>query len=277
MRMPTQSLFSALSQVNFNHRGRDDPQQVFMERLEIMAVETGLKPAFAAGQSGHNLSFNRQLEKFAANNGFLAVSTPGVSAFTQLLALPTHNIGSSLLKTITMLIRQSVPNPDQQILWLFKDSRLKESIDLCVAGQIPVGDVLGYPRCCTDGYLELEAQRMQTELDYFRQHHGAKTDADLVALYQSETDITGPHKERIEVVCSTMTTRQANSIKRLPFVHFIACPRCQDDPGSPAAQLNQKMAQLASDLSPTFARKFTSYAENYFRIFQQTRTRTSPA
>ena len=140
-----------------------------------------------------------------------------------------------------------------------------------MAGQIPMGDVLGYPRCCTDEYLNLEVQRMDTELDYFRQHHGAKTESDLVTLYQNDTEIIGSHRERIEDVCNTMTTRQANSIKHFPFVHFIACPRCLDQPESPAAQLNQKMAELASDLSKTFARKFTTYAEHYFHIFQQTR------
>jgi hypothetical protein len=264
-------MFSELSSVNFNHAGRDDSQQVFMERLEIVAVEMGLKPAFAAGQSGYNAGFNRGLEKFGIAHGFRAIRTPSASVFTQLLALDTHQIPRSFLEETTVRFRQSPSAKNREAIWLFKDAEIERKILLCVEGNFRMGDVFGYPTCCTDDYLRLEARKIEIELDHYRCVHAAKSNSDFLRLYENNVEITGQHAVEVEKIGNSIMKQQAISIKQFPFVHFIACPNCVDSSHSAAFQLNAKMETLAGGLNKTFARKFTHYAAEYFKMFQETR------
>ena len=145
---------------------------------------------------------------------------------------------------------------------------MEQSIRPCADGQLRMGDILGYPRCCTEEYLRLEAKRVETELECFQKEHGARTESDLVRLYQDETEPSGEYRETINAICRTMTAQQAYSIKTFPFLHFTACRTCLQTTNCLASELNQKQAQLAHDLSRTFARKFIEYADDYFDQFQ---------
>jgi hypothetical protein len=260
-------VFSELSKVNFNHRSRDDSQQVIMEPLEIVAAAAGLKPAFVAGQSGYNERFNRDLSRFAQANEFHARQTTAVPVHTQLMCFPSHALSISLLEGMARDAQK--PHSDRELIWLFRDLGTEQKITLCVEGKIPMGEVLGYPACCTYEYLAYEAKRTECEVDYYRRHYKVQSDYDILRLYISGAQITGNDREKIKKLCDAMCLHQALSIKQFPFVHFIACRSCMNTPQSPAACLNQKMSELAMMLSKTFARKFVHYATQYSKLFEQ--------
>jgi hypothetical protein len=88
-------LFKGLKHVTFDHPKREDPQQVFMEQLELVATGLGLKPAFLAGQSSYSSTFLVQLEEYARTNGLLTRRTENIIVQSELVALGNHTIPES--------------------------------------------------------------------------------------------------------------------------------------------------------------------------------------
>jgi hypothetical protein len=131
-----------------------------------------------------------------------------------------------------------------------------------------LGDVLGYPRCCTTDYLNLEAQIVTAVHSSLFEDHGAATEADALDLYRKEPPPGPRYAARITKVAQVIQTHQAHTIRAFPFVHFIACKCCLDTPKSPASEMNSLMEELAYSLDTQFARAFKSYAKAYLESFE---------
>ena len=263
-------VFRILASVEFNHKKRTDPQQNFMEPLEVVSVAVGLKPSFCAGLSDYHEPFCKNLIKISGNIGLQFARTPTSEIRVQLKAFAGHNISLQLLSRFAELLLTK-EDKRTQLLWLYLDHGLKTRIVDAASGKISLGETLGYPKCCTDAYLQNEADLMETEMEFYSKNFGAKTDDDFIALYKKSAPIEGKFMVKLQTVRDEITTRQAWSINKHPFVHFISCGRCLDDPNSPAALLNNEMRELAHAMNSTFARKFTSYADSYFSMFQESR------
>ena len=258
-------VFNRLGRVNFNHAGRADPQQSLLEPLEIVAVATGLKRAFCAGQSSHESLVLRTLSKLAGTIGLTAATTKDFDIFTQLRALPDTGIPSAVLSKLSESI--ATTNGRKDILWLFLESDGFATADSCANGTSLCGDFLEYPRCCTRWYLAQEAERVLIEFQYFQRLPSVRNEDDICSHFERQTPLDPASCQNMEKIDHRIRTTQASSIRQFPFVHFIACPSCLETDSSPAALQNDTFRTLAMTLSPTFARKFVAYSEWYWRLF----------
>jgi hypothetical protein len=262
------ALFAQLSRVNFNHAARTDPQQTFMEPLEIVATGLAIRPAAVFGQSAYNNHFLRQLENFAEQNQIHTCRTHAFPVDSELLTLPGLRISRGImLGIVKALMEESMSRAKEGVLWLYSAPESQIQILKGVEGNAVLGTLLGYPSCCVNYYLGLEATLLQIEFDFYAQKHGARTDDEVLRLRQRNLPPSGDHAQALEAGRYRIQRQQALSIRDFPFNHFIACDECLNNPESPAALLNKAMSDLASNLNQTFARKFTDYARTYFAAF----------
>jgi hypothetical protein len=158
-----------------------------------------------------------------------------------------------------------------RVLWLFTGQKTEIDIHSAVAGNSSVGELLGYPKCCTDGYLQLQANLIENDMASYSKYHGAKDDDDFISCYRAMRPLGEGFDVQLGAIRNEIQSRQALTIKQYPFVHFIACRECLKSPHSPASTQDAEMSELAHFLSPTFARKFKAYADYYFSHFQRSR------
>ena len=108
---------------------------------------------------------------------------------------------------------------------------------------------------------------MKVAINGLRSTHEAQEDAEIIRLFLDEAPIGARFEAEYQIAAKEIQARQARSIRVFPFVHFIACEGCLNDPTSPAALINKTMSDLAWDLDSGFAREFTGYACDYYSRF----------
>jgi hypothetical protein len=264
-----ENVFSALGRIDFNHKNRKDRQQNFLEPLELVATAIGIKRSFCAGLSSYDERFCGMLQTFAEKNELLSTRSPSVDVQLQLRALPGHKISHAFLTRFSNMLATE-QDRKMRILWIYTDQKTGIDVQAAVLGNISVGELLGYPKCCTNGYLQLEAHLIDTEMKFYSKHYRAESDDDQISCYRAQRLIEGDFVDRLDAIKDEIRSRQALSIKLYPFIHFIACRECMKSPQSPASLQNIEMSELAEALNPTFARKFRAYADDYYNLFQKT-------
>lgn len=260
------SLFADLQQVDFDRPGRD-PHHNLVDRLEIVAVATGLKPAFLGGQSGSVDTLLCEVAAVAEKHGLHTRRDTGLQAAAELLALASPEIDRGYLEYC--LERDIKRDGDSKpALWVYADPQVVKLIEAGEQGRCLADRLLGYPTCCVlnlNGHL---AERYAIRLKVFARDYQARTTEDLIKLERLGVGPGGVANRRIEEVDAQVSKELGESLVKFPFIHFTACPSCIHMSASPAAEIHAKMRNLAVTLDGGFVKKIEEYTAWYREVHE---------
>jgi len=197
-------------------------------KLEIIAVKIGLKPAFQEfRQSKSPINPDLQLIKQ------LAV-TLGLKYKSTTIPPPYFSrkprVDSSFL--------DDYYNPtDYEALWIYEDPRIERKIAESVKGKLNEGHILGYPECCIK--WRAEARVLSIE-----------------AIYEGK----GEYAQRI------IDEHLLNTWKRFPFVPHWACTSCLSGRSRKTKGLNNEYRELARKVSWNFEKAFIDKVRQFLNM-----------
>jgi hypothetical protein len=135
------------------------------------------------------------------------------------------------------------------VLWVFNGPEIADDIPGVVAGNAGVSALLDYPECCVRFDSERKIALTEAYVQGIENTFHPTTDAELIELWKADVKVAIT-VDPDEGICQTDA-----SLRRFPYVSFIACPRCRTDLTSPAVLRNRRMRDLAFSLAPSFGRQ----------------------
>ena len=141
-------------------------------------------------------------------------------------------------------------------VWIFHDPNIKNIIKDVVRGDLRIGDLLEYPKCCVDWFTET---RTNSLIDCYYRYLNTPvlrlSDDSAVEflLDYFETDVVPNNEERMLDIGKNHVGK---TISKYPFVFHQACAPCLNNSASPTAKLNQRYGEFACLISHEFYNKF---------------------
>ncbi len=137
-------------------------------------------------------------------------------------------------------------------IWVYDDPGIKNDIDDVIQGNIRIGDLLEYPKCCVDWLVETQTKSL---IDCYclsistalAQLSDSATVGFLLDYYQ--TDHVPNNEETIQ---SIRKNHVRKTISKYPFVFHHACRSCLKNSNSPTAKLDQRYGRFARSISQEF-------------------------
>ncbi len=226
--------------------GHVDIQTDFMERLEIVAVTEGLKPAFyAIAPEGTR---RKLFEAVAA----ALPSSIGVTGFVE-ASIHTRYRDLKLPADITDIVDRKSRDP-AQIFWLTKDEAIAARF---ADGQLEQmdHDIAGYPVCCATWHYDTFFAR---SIEAFWDVYSFKSEGERKA-YVNEVweQSSGWFLPRSHYLIGIYRSNLA-----YPFIPHIACPRCLADKDGASAQQHKMYSDLALRVDPGRHAAVLAWAED---------------
>jgi hypothetical protein len=224
-------------------RSRTSPDRYWdlKNKIQILAVRSGLKPAFT-DDAAENTEFRVLATLFGLHYK--------ITAGRPLRAANKLNVSDTFLKA---LIDVMMP---KQAVWLFSDPNIESKISRCMAGELNIGHVLGYPQCCIEWH---EGARATSEIESCFQQIleritnnpqmfiKARSEVELYSLAISEWQMPVP-----DYVFETM--------RLYPFAPHWACPSCLSHQSGESEKLSNQYREMAFRLSPKLAQEMQQCA-----------------
>ncbi|MEW6044202.1 MAG: hypothetical protein AB1608_08055 [Thermoproteota archaeon] len=142
-----------------------------------------------------------------------------------------------------------------RFIWVFNDPSVKNAIDDVIQGNIRIGDLLEYPKCCVDWLTETQTTSL-IDCYYLCLNKSLlplSDDATVEFLMDYfESDVVPDNEKRI---LDIKKNHVAKTISKYPFVFHQACSFCLENSTSPTAKLNQKYGNFAQSISEEFYQK----------------------
>ena len=140
-------------------------------------------------------------------------------------------------------------------VWLFDDPNVKNTIKDVVKGDIRIGDLLGYPKCCVDWFTQTQTNSLIDCYCLCLNTPGLILDDDGVTsflLKYFETNHVPNNEKRI---LDIQRNHVGKTVLKYPFVFHQACLTCLKSSISPTAKLNKKYERFARLVSEEFYEK----------------------
>lgn len=238
------SLFRDLQPLAVQTPGKPDPHENVTDILEIVAVAEGLRRAHLQGQGQHDEQRLAVVERIARGHGLMTLRTRTLIPFL-------HRQRRYETRIIEFEDTDNVRKQEEgpEVVWVYADGRVAATIPDVVAGRAGVSDVLGYPICCEIHASEQKVALAEAYVQGIIDTHHPRTADEIVALWRRNVQV------QIAVDPDADIPETEASLRRFPYVQFIACPACLAGNDSPAAQVNGRMRDLAFSLSPSFGRR----------------------
>jgi hypothetical protein len=210
-------------------------------RLEILAVRFGLKPAFlGVGEAGAPLKHAARL--LHLNYQFTGIPPPYFSR--------KPKVENSFLSAFIRTLQR------EEIVWIYSDAQIEPKISACLAGELNEGYVLGYPQCCIRWHEENRVLEVESKFEDIESYI-AQTPAVLAqhrkkdAAYEALMDsIEGRSSEK---VFNSIDEHIMETYRRYPFVPHWACSQCLEGASNETERLNRQYQELVMRLSPDLA------------------------
>jgi hypothetical protein len=182
-------------------------------KLEILAVRFGLKPAFLGlGEAGTSLKRAAAL----LNLDYQFTSTP-----------PPHfsrkpRVENSFLGAFIGMMKE-------EAVWIYSDAQIKLKISAFLAGELNEGHILGYPQCCIRWHEENRVLDVESRFEDIESYIGENPS--VLAQYGGkdrayEALLHSIHGGSSERVFNTIDEHITETYRRYPFVPHWACSQC---------------------------------------------------
>ena len=215
------------------------------KKLQILAVKSGLKAAFMDYAAG-NIEFRRLAALFGLHHK--------VTAGPPFRVTKKLNVKDSFLKASTdaMLPKDAI--------WLYSDVQVESLISRCIAGELNVGYVLGYPRCCIEWH---EGMRAISEMESCFRHIEERI-ANNPQMFRGIQGRTEEEMYRFAMLEWPMSRPDyVSETRRLyPFAPHYACPSCLSHQSQESEKLNNQYKELAFSLNPQLAQEIKQSASD---------------
>jgi hypothetical protein len=228
-------------------------------KLELLAVKAGMKPAFLGIVEGSETPLR---VASALLDLRCKLSTTPPPYFSR-----TPHVTSSFLTAYGRACQTTA-------FWIYSEERIETDISATLAGKLNEGHVLGYPQCCVKWHEE--KRTLQAEASF-----------QDIELYISEnpSDLMNRGYERIEeeyeaLLCTCRPPTYSENEERVfgeindhiertyktyPFAPHWACSPCLDGKNMETEKLNLLYKKLAMDVSPKLAQTVVESLEDALR------------
>lgn len=237
-----------------------DPLHDLKDKLEILAVRVGIKPAFLIISDPNSDPSTLELVAKRADLHFKITGRPP-DYFPR-----KPKVGDNFLKIFnnSRLTKLST-------IWFYKDVQVELKILESIAGKLNEGHVLGYPECCIKWEEEKSLQAIETLFqeieEYITQKYPMFIDYEVKTkdqVYEALIDKIA-HDElrfkREKAVTDSMVKQTDETLKHYPFVPHWACQSCLSGESKETEKMNNLYKELAINLNPKFAQKIIHLAQ----------------
>ena len=224
------SLYRALRSIHFDPLEKPSHWERLTDVLEILAVRQGIKPAHLSGHGFRSQQLLLALESVAGKHGLLTLRTPPHQPHWHREPRVEHGFLEWHRQC-----QQHEASAAGAVLWIYRNTSLRPSIELLLNGGVDETKVLGYPDCCVRAHSAICTQLIEALVDGYRRQHQAVTVKELIRCGERD----------VPVAVTPISTMEADTRWRFPFVQFTACPDCLGRSDSPAAGVNAAMQRLA--------------------------------
>jgi hypothetical protein len=220
----------------------EHPSVDLQDRLGLLTVVVGLREVAAFGFAERaNEDRLRALKDILSNHGLPTQVTRQVRSASHHHSL---DISPELAEVFDRTDAESYERDPGRLLWVCRNPKTREQIKLAVAGEIPTGTLLGYPKCC----VEQDRRDKALHGEAFCRAIVSATKNEPIALERALR-----HDLEVEMAFdSPLGCDMEATEERFPFVQHIACGACLSSDDSPSARLNLKYEQLAREIDPAF-------------------------
>ena len=225
-------------------------------KLEILAVKFGLKPAFLGLAEART---NFEHAAILLNLKYQLTNTPP-PYFSR-----KPRVRESFLSAFVRIMMG-------EVVWIYSDVQVKSRISASLAGRLNEGHVLGYPQCCIRWHekkrvLQVESVFQDIESYISRnplalmnaQRGGGEEEMYEALLCDPRGQGYHDNQDRVSAERSQHIER---TYKRYPFVPHWACSSCLEGKNEETERLNRQYQELAMNVSPGLAREIIRSLSN---------------
>ena len=135
---------------------------------------------------------------------------------------------------------------NHSIAWVVKRQDCRDMVEKAVRGEATLGNALGYPACCGEAYNADRALHLQMYYQALCESAGCKSTSVILELLAKNESVKAelPSAERV-----------VHTMSRFPFLPFIACQSCLEQPNSPCVERNEAFKKVLTSLAPMAARR----------------------
>jgi len=221
-------------------------------KLQALAVKSGIKPAFMNFAAGMIAADRVEFRQLAALLGlhYKVTAAPPLRPTRKL------NVKDSFFKASTDVFQP------KDAVWLYSDIQVESRISRCILGEINVGYILGYPRCCIEWHEGMRAFDLESLFRWIEEHI-----TNNPQMFRGIQDRTEVEIYRFALLEWRMPAPDFMSeSKRLyPFAPHYACPSCLSRESEETEKLNNQYKELAFSLNPKFAQEIEQSASDSLR------------
>lgn len=219
-------------------------------KLEILAVKSGIKPAFL-NYGGKTHLFRRAA--LLLDLYYKETSTPPVH-FTR-----RPNVKSSFLKAATDVFCTHQP------IWIYQDIQVESMISKCIAGELNEGHILGYPECCIRWHAGNRAPDTESCFRDIEEHIAKNPKYSYSIQGGTEEEMYTSILLRWRTPYPSYVSETSRSY---PFVSHCACPSCLSGESKETERLNNQYKELAIKLDPRFAQEIVYYVSEWAKCIR---------
>ena len=232
-------------------------------KLELLAVKTGLKPTFqeythVRSDINPNLALLKQMGNMLGLKHKFTINPP-------LYFSRKPNVKSSFLDAY-------YAKTDFESLWVYDDPKVESTIVKCVSGKLNEGYVLGYPECCIKWHEEarvLEVESIFKDIEtYIATHSFELTGLQVETeeeMYEAILNIPYPHENQNKWQ-KIIDQHLFGTWKKFPFVPHWACSACLSGKSKKTEKLNNEYRELAKKVNLNFEKDFIREVKQFLKI-----------
>lgn len=211
-----------------------------LDVLEVCAVAAGLKTCHLHGDGFRDPERLAAIATIAHRHGLHTRRTPRCRPAT---ARPSRlpPAVQAHLDTLGDARRAAAP----EVLWVYRESDISHQIHAAVTGQLDLGDLLGYPRCCAAAHAETSQRWLEAYVEALQSQYQT-TDPDRLSQLLASDAPVDPAR-----LPAPAAPEPSGSV--FPYVSFDACSACQTQTDSPAEAAQAPLRELAFALAKPFA------------------------
>lgn len=232
-------------------------------KLELLAVKTGLKPAFQENRDvrsnlNPNLTVLKQMANMLGLKHKFTTNPP-------LYFSRRPNVKSSFLDAY-------YGKTDFEALWIYDDPKVESRILRCVSGKLNEGYVLGYPKCCVKWHKEARVLEVESNFKDMEKHMTTHP-FELTGLHVEteeemyEAILNTPYpSESVEEWQKTIDEHLLGTWKKYLFVPHWACSTCLNGESKKTEKLNNKYKELAKNVNLNFEKDFIHEVKQFLKM-----------
>ena len=216
-------------------------------KLEILAVKAGIKPAFSVTRGETS---QLRLAATLLNLKYKLTTTP-TPYFSR-----EPKVKSSFLEAFIHIYQE-------EAAWIYSEARIESMISAALSGRLNEGYVLGYPECCIKWHEEnrvLQVESIFQDVETYisenssalinAQRGGGEKEIYEFLLCESTPPTYHEIEDRVFVDINDHIER---TYRRYPFAPHWACSSCLDGQSKETERLNRQYQKLAMNINPKLA------------------------